>query len=65
MKPGKDNSASCVASSWLMTVNGEIVDCDIYNLGGYNYFQLRDLSAVLGFGVDFNAETNTVVITVK
>jgi len=65
LKTGTDNSSSCVVSGWMLNVNGEVVDCNVYNIGGYNYFQLRDLGSAIGFGVDYDVNTNTVVITTK
>ena len=62
LKVGEDKSSTCTVGPWMMIVDGEIVDCDIYNIGGYNYFQLRDLGDSLGFEVDYDKETNTVII---
>ena len=58
-----DDSNSCTPSPWILSVNGTVVNCSIYSMGGYNYFQLRDLASAIGFAVDYNAETNTVAIT--
>lgn len=33
-----------------------------YNIGGNNYFKLRNLGRLLDFGVDWDAATNTVII---
>lgn len=63
MAKGEDQSANCVASRWLMIVDGDIVDCDIYNIGGNNFFKLRDLGAALGFEVGYDEATNTALIT--
>ena len=62
---GADKSASCVLSSWKVEVNGEAKNIVAYNLGGNNFFKLRDLGSALGFGVDFDAATNTVLVTSK
>ena len=43
-------------------VDGERVDIRAYNINGRNYFQLRDLGAVVGFGVDWDGENDTVLI---
>ena len=48
-----------------VTVDGKAVTPDIYNIDGNNYFQLRELGTALGFGVDYDAATNTAIITTK
>ena len=59
---GADRSGSIVVSPQSMTVDGEAVNVTAYNLQGNNYFRIRDLGRVLGFGVDFG-ENSTVLIT--
>ena len=61
---GVDNSASCVYSAWTLFVDGEEVSCMVYNIGGNNYFKLRDLGAALGLEIGYDAATSTVTITV-
>ena len=34
-----------------------------YNIGGNNYFKLRDLGDALEFDVDYSATTNTAIIS--
>jgi len=60
---GADKSASCVASEWTLKVNGVSKNTNVYILGGNNFFKLRDLAAAYGFGVDYDAATNSAVIT--
>lgn len=36
-----------------------------YNIGGNNYFKLRDLGAVIGFGVDWTLEQGIMIDTAK
>ncbi len=62
---GQDMSAACVVSDHSIMVNGEKLDTIVYNIGGSNYFMLRVLGSALGFGVDYDAETQTVVVTTK
>lgn len=31
----------------------------VYNIGGSNFFQLRELGNVIGFGVDYDETANT------
>ena len=44
-------------------VNGQAVNPQVYNINGYNYFKLRDLGALIGFGVDWDEQTQTVILT--
>lgn len=34
----------------------------VYNIGGNNYFKLRDLGDALGFTVDYDADSNTAIV---
>lgn len=63
MSIGEDKSSTCVLSNWTLYVNGEKVTVTAYNLGGNNFFRLRDLGSALGFGVDYEKSTRTVLIT--
>lgn len=60
---GPDMAATCVRSPQVVTANGKAVNLNVYNIGGSNFFRLRDLNELLGFGVDYEAKTNTVLIT--
>lgn len=40
----------------------EILKAKAYKIGGYNYYKLRDLSEPLGFVVDYNKESDTILI---
>ncbi|MBE7004758.1 MAG: carbohydrate-binding domain-containing protein [Ruminococcaceae bacterium] len=63
LQTGTDRSASCVPSTQTLTINGRAVELTAYNLGGSNFFQLRELGAALGFGVDYDEASRTVVVT--
>ena len=64
--PGLDKSSTAVRSAQAITINGEAVgDLTAYNIGGNNFFKLRELGEKLGFGVDYDAETRTMVVTSK
>jgi sirohydrochlorin cobaltochelatase len=59
---------TCVATSQNLTVNGEAKDTEVYNIDGYNYFQLRDIAALLNgtnsqFSVGYDEATRTVSVT--
>ncbi len=60
---GQDQSATCVKSAWTLAVNGKAVSCEVYNIGGNNYFKLRDLGGAVGFSVDYDSKTETMLIT--
>ena len=62
---GADRSGSIVVSPQSMTVDGEAVNVTAYNLQGNNYFRIRDLGRVLGFGVDFGENSTVLNSTAK
>ncbi len=43
-------------------VNGKEVKFTAYNIGGNNYFKLRDVAKVIDFGVAYDGKTNTISI---
>ena len=55
--------ASRTASSWKLLVDGKAVSCEVYNIGGNNYFKIRDLGGAIGFGVDYDKSADAVLIT--
>jgi len=60
---GEDKSATAVPSSqsvWFL--DAPVDGLSIYNIGGNNYFKLRDLGTALGFLVDYDADTNTAIV---
>ncbi len=46
-------------------IDGTAVSLKSYNIKGNNYFQIRDLGSKLGFGVDYDVETATVLLSTK
>ena len=57
---GGDRSGTAVAGSQTLIVDGtERGGIPAYNIGGSNYFRLRDLGELLGFGVRFSAADDT------
>jgi hypothetical protein len=60
---GDDKSATCVPSTQVLIVDGEKVNILVYNIGGNNYFKLRDLGEAVGFDVDYDEDTRTMIIT--
>ena len=43
-------------------VDGTRVDLTAYNIGGYNYFKLRDIADLVDFGVEWDPETSSIQI---
>ena len=63
---GEDKSASAVRSNQSIQIDGvTVTDLTAYNLGGNNFFKLTELGEKLGFTVEYDAETNTMVVTGK
>ena len=61
-------ATSAVLSPQKLAVDGKNIDCEKYNIGGSNYFKLRDLAQLLNgtgsqFGVGYDAASSTVTIT--
>lgn len=60
---GADKSATAVLSAQTIVIDGAVRrDLSVYNIGGNNYFKLRELGDALGFQVDYDASTNTAVV---
>ncbi len=55
-------------SKQKLTVDGKAIECEKYNIDGYNYFKLRDLAELLNgttsqFDVDYDEATKTMIVT--
>lgn len=61
--PAGNKAASLTNAS--VYLDGKPLSLTAYSIGGNNYFKLRDLGDALGFGVDWNANTMTMILTVK
>ncbi len=58
-----DRSSSAVPSGQTVMIDGLVRDdLSVYNIGGNNFFRLRDLGGTLGFFVDYDEATNTAVV---
>lgn len=62
LRIGEDRSASCVASRWQLRVDDTYKASYVYNIGGNNFFKLRDLGRALDFDVDYDAEHYTMIV---
>ncbi len=64
LEPGADKSKTAVRSAQSITINGETVsDLTAFNIGGNNFFKLRELGEKLGFDVKYDEENRTMVVT--
>ena len=57
--------ATAKASVQKVVLDGEDADLVAYNIGGYNYFKLRDLGEVLGFTVAWDKEARVIDIVAE
>lgn len=62
-------AAAAVVETVTATLNqspiyadGTRVELAAYNIGGYNYFKLRDIAELVDFGVEWDQETSTIQI---
>jgi hypothetical protein len=60
---GADKSASAVPSAQSLYIDGAAASLTAFNIGGNNFFKLRDLGTALGFNVDYDEATRTMLIT--
>lgn len=54
--------ASTDLSSLSMRIDGQTVTLTACQIDGYNYLKLRDLGQALGFAVDYDASSRTILI---
>lgn len=60
---GADKSATAKASRQSILIDGkEVSGLSVYNIGGNNYFKLRDLGEALGFDVGYDNATKTATV---
>ena len=62
---GSDKSATCAPSRQSVIIDGKSADLMAYNMGDTNFFKLRDLGAAIGFGVDYDAATATMLVSTQ
>lgn len=63
MTPGEGTgNVQAQPSSQKVLVEGNAVSLEVYNIGGSNYFKLRDLGDALNFRVEWNQDSQTVEI---
>ncbi len=60
---GEDRSATAAVSAQTVMIDGAVrTDLTVYNIGGSNFFKLRELGDALGFDVDFDPAANTAFV---
>ena len=64
----QNTTLTAIPTSSKVTVNGTVTAFDAYNIGGNNYFKLRDLAYVLSgtekqFAVGWDSATSTITLT--
>lgn len=59
---GEPAARQAMPTTSQVFVNGEPVSLTAYNIGGYNYFKLRDVARAIDFGVTWHQATSTIGI---
>lgn len=62
MTKGDGKSKNAVLSTSAMYKDGTELKLTAYNIGGNNYFKLRDIAQAFNIGVKFDSATNTISI---
>jgi len=62
MSSGSTGSRTPVPTSSRIFLDGKEVSLAAYNIGGNNYFKLRDIGAAFDFKVEWHGDNNTIVI---
>ena len=59
---GNTAAQEAALSSSSVYLDGSKISLTAYNIGGYNYFKLRDVAGALNFGVGWDGATSTITI---
>ncbi len=63
LEVGADKSGTAVVSTQTIMIDGRVrSDLAVYNIGGSNFFKLREMGDALGFDVDYDGTTNTAIV---
>lgn len=62
LSAGRDESDTLFRSDHKVVLDSKTVSPEGYNIGGANYFKLRDIMKLLDVYVGYNESTNTVII---
>ncbi|UKS25938.1 hypothetical protein LOZ80_31005 [Paenibacillus sp. HWE-109] len=59
---GQQTSKPVTETKANVTLDGKDVKFTAYNIGGSNYFKLRDIAQLMNIGVTWNAEAGSIGI---
>ncbi|WP_176220607.1 WG repeat-containing protein [Cohnella massiliensis] len=59
---GKSTAQTATATDSKIYLDGKEVQLTAYNIGGNNYFKLRDIGKLFDFGVTWNGKANTIEV---
>jgi len=59
---GNTDTQPAALSSSSVYLDGSKISLTAYNIGGYNYFKLRDVAGAINFGVGWDGATSTITI---
>lgn len=62
MLPGSGLVQTPTRTNSKVLLDGRPVSLEAYNIGGNNYFKLRDIGEVIGFHVDWDEASRTIII---
>lgn len=62
LSKGDGKAKTATATKSKIYVNGKETSFTAYNIGGNNYFKLRDIAEVFGIGVGWDGVTNTITV---
>lgn len=57
-----ESNVTAVSATAKVTLNGKQINLTAYNIGGYNYFKLRDIGASLDFAITYDCRTGAITI---
>jgi predicted phosphodiesterase len=63
LKIGADKSATAAPSAQSLYIDGKASSITAFNIGGNNFFKLRDAGTALKFNVNYDDATRTMLIT--
>ena len=62
LAPLVGETQNAVASPQRLIIDGQDIEVAAFNIGGFNYFRLRDLAVLLDFGVYFDDVTREITL---
>ena len=62
MSGAGEGEKTAVPTAARILLDGKAVSFAAYNIGGNNYFKLRDIGQAMNFGVDWDSTKRTIAI---